>query len=455
MYSEELKPPKDIDIKFHRLGSPLLNSLCLPLNGLYNPLDNEESSDYPLHNKFKNFDTTSNKCPNIDNLLSLNNNFGKIFIEEQLEGLLTFANTADYEITIKNLKISMKVDDNKLKNPEKPLEVNLPDSPVIIPSKKGYTIKIKSQLNYVAKYRIEINFHIRSQAYDQHYFKLKQRNVVKENTENYSIINGCVEFFLTRKLTFDSYNPFKINEFFYNSQVNKCFIEIRILNAIAYPLTILDLFLTPKNKKNEKIPLVQSLEQIKSNKYNKYLNDSKYLSLESDEQIRILFKIDNTDLFYESNKFVLNITWLNYFDFTPKIYTYEFSNNLNTYNEYYKMVITEKPNEDIILNQNFKIIINLQSKNLSKKYSITLSQDPIKDNENSTDREIEIIDIIEKKMELNAKTPSNNFVLICKSDILGNVYLPKLKFSLYEGDKNTPIENVYEELLCFNCISKK
>ena len=58
-------------------------------------------------------------------------------------------------------------------------------------------------------------------------------------------------------------------------------------------------------------------------------------------------------------------------------------------------------------------------------------------------------------MELNSKNPSNNFILICKSDILGNVYLPNLKFSLYEGDKNNPIENIYKGLLSFNCISKR
>ena len=48
-----------------------------------------------------------------------------------------------------------------------------------------------------------------------------------------------------------------------------------------------------------------------------------------------------------------------------------------------------------------------------------------------------------------------NFILICKSDVLGNVYLPRLKFSLYEGDKNNPIENVYKGLLSFNCIPKR
>lgn len=456
MFSEELKVPKDIELKFHRLGTPNLNNVCLPLSGLYNPIDNEESSEYVLKNKFRIFDVSPNNFLNIENLLTINNNFGRICINEQLEGFLMFENKADYEVKIKIIDISIKLDENK-SNAKQPLEIDIPKSMIIIQSKRAYALKIKTQINFVAKYKIDISFNIYSLTYDQTYYKIKQRTIVKERSENYCIKNGCVEYNIFKKLTFESYNPFKINEFFYNSQVNKCFIEIRILNTFSNPLSILDINLIPKtkkNEKNEKIPLVQSLQEIKMNKNSKNLNDTKYLTLQFEEQIRVLFCINDTNLFYDVSKFALNITWLNYFNFTSRLYTFEFGNKLNTYNEYYKMVITEKPNEDIVLNQNFKIIINLQSKNLSKKYSITLSQEPIKDNDISTDREIEIIDIIEKKMELNSKTPSNNFVLICKSDILGNVYLPKLKFSLYEGDKNTPIENVYDALLNFNCISK-
>ena len=183
-------------------------------------------------------------------------------------------------------------------------------------------------------------------------------------------------------------------------------------------------------------------------------NDSKYLMLQSEEQMTLLYKIDNPDLFYNEEKFVLNISWSKNFDFIQKLFRHEFSNNLNTYNDYYKMTVIEKPKGDIIINQNFKIIINLQSKNIKNKFIISLSQEPIKDKDKTNDREIEIIDIIEKKMELSSKTPSNNFVLICKSDILGNVYLPKLKFTLYEGDKIKPVEKIYDSLLSFNCVSK-
>ena len=79
----------------------------------------------------------------------------------------------------------------------------------------------------------------------------------------------------------------------------------------------------------------------------------------------------------------------------------------------------------------------------------------MRDNDKSNDREIEIIDIIEKKIELNEKMPENHFVLICKSDVLGNVYLPRLKFLLYEEKNTNPNGNVYDALLTFNCVQKK
>lgn len=53
------------------------------------------------------------------------------------------------------------------------------------------------------------------------------------------------------------------------------------------------------------------------NKNSKNINDTKYLTLQSDEQIRILFTIDDTNMFYDVNKFVLNITWLNFLILLP------------------------------------------------------------------------------------------------------------------------------------------
>ena len=60
--------------------------------------------------------------------------------------------------------------------------------------------------------------------------------------------------------------------------------------------------------------------------------------------------------------------------------------------------------------------------------------------------------IIEKKIELNKDKQNGTFMIICKSDIIGNVYLPKLKFLIYEGNISNPIEKVYATLLFFNCV---
>jgi hypothetical protein len=269
------------------------------------------------------------------------------------------------------------------------------------------------------------------------------------------------------------YNPFSIKERFFNINVNHCFIHIKIKNVTDNILTINDLGINLKEKNdkmksvkniddkikmlksgNDKIKLVKSLEEIK-NLGQKNENDSKYLSLQPKEELMVLFKIEDPDIYYEKSDYILYISWLKKFDFNSKLFFYDFSNTLNTFNNYFKLSIAEKPEGDIILNQNFRIVINLKTKNKNAKYNISISQEPIQDDdEKSEDREIEIIDIIEKQIELNSKVPSNNFILICKSDILGNIYLPKLKFTLTEGDKNMPIYNIYDSLLSFNCVAK-
>ena len=449
---EELAPPKDIEVKFYRFSCPLLNTTNTPLSGLYNPIDNVESESYPLNNKFQNFDISSSQSPNIENLLTINSSFGKLFINEVLEGLLTLANISDHEVSLKDLKITIKTDDKvdpENKEKDKNLELSYLTKPEKIPPNKGYIVKIKTLLKYASKYTIEVNYHTKSPKYDQYYYKLKQKSLIREKGDRYIVEGGVVEYFNKKNLYFDSNSPFQISAIFYNKEVNSCLIEINIYNPTFYPLTIYELFMVPKEKVEKKIQIFKNV-----NRLNNILNNTKSLMLQSEEQINLLFKIDDPDIFYNTKKYILNIYWMKDFDFIPKLFEYEFDNKLDTYNEYYTMTITEKPKEDIIICQNFKVVINIASKNVKNKYIISLSQEPIKDKDKTNDREIEIIDIIEKKMELNAKIPSNNFILICKSDILGNVYLPKLKFSLYEGDNNNTIEHVFKDLLSFNCISQ-
>ena len=48
----------------------------------------------------------------------------------------------------------------------------------------------------------------------------------------------------------------------------------------------------------------------------------------------------------------------------------------------------------------------------------------------------------------------NNFILICKSDYLGNVNMPKIKFIINEDNKIKE-EISCDSLLHFNCIPKE
>ena len=479
MLTQELKIPKDIEIKFYRLNLPLFNTSSHPLSGLYHNIDSKEDKHFSLKNKFSEFDL----CHSIgfENLFSLSSSFGKVFLNEKLDGLITFSNTSDNFVTIKNLDVSIIIDakqedkdkDKKKENKE-PLNIKLPPDGIQIKPKQAHTVKMSISLDYVSKYTIDINLRTRSTAYNTQFNTLKLKGFVKENTKDYHIINGNVEAFNNKRLTFDVNNPFKVSEKFYNFQMSTCYIETKIKNNTIYPLTIYNISLIPKTKKNlkisdllltnnkdviTKIPLVQNLQEI-NHEENENLDKStsnkfksKFITIENDEEINLLFKNTDPNLFGTEAQYILEISWLNLFDPNPKKNIYEFSNILNTFNDFYKLTVIEKPKGDIIKNQNFEIVLKLETKNPDKNYIITLGQEALKDNDKTSDREIEIIDIIDKKIELNKEKQNGKFKLICKSDILGNVYLPKLKFLVY-GDNINPNEKVYDTLLFFNCIEK-
>ena len=466
---QELKVIKDIEIKFFRLLPPLLNINNLPLSGIYNNIDNiEEDQENPITNKFSSFDISPPSCANINNLFSLSPSFGRVFVKEILEGLITFTNISEHEVYIKDLEIILKIDEKpetKTKEQKKILDIKLPKEGVLLYRKTVYSVKFISKLDFVSKYTIDINLKARSSVYDYQYTMNRQRFIIKDKGKDYQIVAGSVEVFNSKKLTFDVNYPFKVNEKFYNCQMNKCYIETKIINNTIYPLTIIDLFLCPKSKPEVKLDLVDDLGQLNKNQNQnliKLFPDSykdgdasilsKYITLQPEEEINVIFKIEDTSLYYDEKYYNLFIKWSNLFDINEKEYIYEFSNGLNTFNDYYKITVVEKPEKNIVLNQNFKIAIKLESKNLNKKFFVSLSQENLRDDK-LNEREVEIIDIIEKNIELSKKYPSNNFILICKSEFLGNVFLPRLRFILYE-DNNNSIQNVYDNLIYFKCVEK-
>jgi hypothetical protein len=444
-----------------------MNNIKTPLNGIYNDIDNiEEDTESSLQNKFSFFDLTS--LVNVENIFSLEPFFGRAFHKEKLEGLILLINTSDHDVLLKRLDISLTIDERhetKTKKQKRFLDIKLPKEGVELKGKEVYSVKFVKVLDWVSKYSIFIDLKVRSPTYDNQYFIAKQKNMIKDSgnePKDYLVIGDNIEVSNCKKLTFDVIYPFKVIEKFHNYQMNTCFIEIKIKNTAINPVTLTDLYLCPKSKPDFKILPVDNLQELSKNQAQflfeqstENLSPSEYFSLQSEEETSILFEISDPSLFSTEEKYVLNISWLNTFDAYEKMYEYEFSNTLNTYNDYYKITVSEKPEKNVLQNENFKIVLKLETKKPKKKFSITLSQEALRDNDKSNDREIEIIDIIEKKIELNNKFPENYFVLICKSDVLGNVYLPRLKFLLYEDNSTNPSGNVYDALLSFNCIQKK
>jgi len=463
--SQEFRPKKEVEIKFFRLLPPLITSNS-SLSGIYHNIDSIESPDCILENKFSNFDTNAESTFSNQDLFSLSPYFGRVFHKEILEGLLTFKNLSEHEVTLKSLEVSIIIDEKpetKTKYQKNIMDIKLPKEGVILDKGEVYSLKFHNKLEFASKYTIFIELKVRSATYDYQYNEAKQKNLVKDEKD--FIVDGeNVEIPISKKLTFDVAYPFKIMEKFHNYQINTCFIEIKIINISIYPLTLTDLYLYPKSNINLKLFPADNLQEISQNQSQSLFQEinpqspiptSKFLSLLPDEEINTLFKITDTSLFLSEEKYILNINWLNLFDINEKDFTYEFGNTLNTYNNYYKITVMEKPEKNIIINENFKIILKVETKNLDKRFIISLSQETLRDNDKSNDREIEIIDIKEKKIELNKETPENKFILICKSDVLGHAYLPRLKFLLYEDNNNNPTGNVFDALLSFNCIQKK
>ena len=455
----------DFDIKFFRLHPSLLNIINTPLNGIYQNLDSIQEEP-KLENEFKNFDIAP--LFSIDNLLILNPSFGRIFVNETLDGLITFHNKSDHQKQIKDLEVIFKVEDNKTNNASKKnprLNIKLPKD-TFIPKKSVYSIKFSNVVDSVGKYVIDINVKSRSDYYDEQYKTHPQKNNIKRKGKDYLIENDKIEFSHNKRLTFDANLPFLIEKKFYNYQMDFCFIETKIINNTIYPLTITELALIPKSKQEIQFKPIDDLKQIYINEYrNKFINESnnnnkyenifmtKYLTLQQDEVTNAIFKFEYCNEYLEENSFVLKIKWLNLFDSKEKEQFYEIKNDFNIFNPYFTIKTVEKPENKIIENQNFKIMLNLESKNLKKKIIVSLEKETKADQDKINEREFEIIDIIEKRIELSQKIPKNNFILICKSDYLGNVGMPKIKFCINEENKIKD-EISCDSLIHFNCVSK-
>jgi len=310
--SQEFVPKKEVEIKFYRLFPPLMNS-SPPLSGIYHNIDSIEDSECILENKFSNFDINTQPEFSNQNIFYLSQSFGRVFLNEILEGLLTFKNKSDHEVNLKSLEVTIIVDEKpetRTKKQKYILDIKLPKEGIILDKSEVYSVKLINKLEFSSKYTIYIELKVRSATYDYEFNEAKQRNMVKE-IKDFTIDGESIEISITKKLTFEVAYPFKATEKFHNYQMNTCFIELKIANTSIYPLTITDLYINPKSKEDTKLLLVDSLQEISINQSQSLFSDndkstsisaSKYLTLQPEEEMNVLFSTRATSEGSDLNK---------------------------------------------------------------------------------------------------------------------------------------------------------
>ncbi len=431
--------PQFINLKCLRLNPPNLNKLITPLNGLYNDINNKEDINvFPLEKKTSNFSLSSNNL-NIENVFIINEKFGKVYFSEIFEAILIFINTSNYyEIELKNIEIVIAIEVKK-KLLRVRFQSDIPQNIIYIKPLESYGIKIRFKIETNYKYLIDTYAICQCKYYDEIIAKDDNKGLYRifNKTEKYQISNGRVELNFVRRFTFDGLTPFSTQEKYIN-QLKNCIIEQTIKNISNFTLVLNDFKMNSKFKPDEYFE-IDNIDLIKNT------------ILEPNEEMNVVFKIKNVEIFSNEKSFFLTIKWTHLFDLTPKNYIKEIENGFDLYNNYIALNVVEQPMNEIIENQNFKIIFSL-SKKTKQNIIVVIETEALRDCEKSNDREIEIIDIVQKKLELSEDIPINTFSLICKSDILGGVNLPKIRLSVFDNRNSLLQSFTFENLLGYNCV---
>jgi hypothetical protein len=294
----ELNLNQLIDVKLLRLAKPKFNNILLPLNGAYNSLsdlqtlDNENlltSSKQPFENKLREFNLNDTSSVSTDNMFQISSSFGKVLYCETLEALLVFNNQSDREIKIKNIQI--KVSNEQLENYEsmfRKTEYFLANSNniITIPGNQFYNHKIKINAEVMCKYSIEINLQYVSSYYNEEYIKQSSNKIVKAITENYFVESGSTQVIKKyyKKFIFATQLPFKIKDKFINDNVEKCYIEINLINQSPYNLHINEFILSPDKDKGDKGDnFISCLQEGEWRNFN----------IDQDEEVNLVYCLNN------------------------------------------------------------------------------------------------------------------------------------------------------------------
>ena len=403
---------KILRLKCFRLNPPNFKNNINNLNGHYNDLFNYEDEDnYFLENKSNSFDLTSQYNITSDNGFYLDKNFGPVFIGDDLKILFILINQTNSEIRIEKLNIHIFSDELKELNNSIPFDCKIPSN-FQIKKNSFYSFSLFFNVDKNIKYKIDIKAYLFGNFFENNIFTQNEQKMIQER-KGYEFL---------KRLTFDGKFPVNIKTIFNLVNCEKCFINQIINNPTFVKIKISNIWLNTINEPKKIIKL-------------KYEFNETYLS--NQEEISLLYIIDEPNIFNYEEKFELNIIWSRINDINKNHFKTNIINENISFNKFFTIELKETPNITLIKNQTFKIVLILNPKKL-EKINISITCD-----NNDSGKVITILDIIEENIEL--MNNSEEICLICKSRFVGNnIPFPTINFQVkYKNDEfNFHMKNI-------------
>lgn len=299
-----------IEVKLLRLNKPKFNNQILPISGSYNSIENmkkleDETSDenillnnQPFENKFQEFNLNEPSSVSIDNMFQINPSFGKVLFCEYLEGLLIINNLSDKEVKIREIKV--KVSNEVLEGYEsmfRKTEYNLISSQnlITIPANQFHNQKIRLNADIMCKYSLEIDIQYTSSLFTEEFLKHSANKIIKTISSHYFIEgnSSTVVKKFYKKFLFATNLPFKIKDKFINDNLEKCYLEINLINQSPYNLHITDIMLQPDTEKMSSTSASNLISQQSGFITCLHEKDWKNFNIQPDEEVNIVYVLTN------------------------------------------------------------------------------------------------------------------------------------------------------------------
>lgn len=363
-------------------------------------------------------------------MFAINHKFGKVIVGENFNALIIIYNHSSTQcIKICNPKIVKKIIDNESKINFTYLSKNEKNTIMKEHIMFPYDIEILKVNEFINKHsKFSFTISLSALPYEP------PKEGMKEKKVNTKLSTPSKTF------SFEVLEPFVIKEKFFNDQMSKYYIELRIENTSKTKLMIKNIEILPETTTTTTNTVTTPLPLCPTNR------SCNNVLLQTDETFSFVVSTANA---LASTRLVVNVNWSNMLTPCHKVFSKLIKNEFyNVDNNYFKLKVSETPST-VQVGSVFKVIFELVNKTTS---TLLLTIDYEKHNEQDVieDRCVDIVDVVDKHIEINKNDMNTKkFCVICKSNVIGNVGLPPLVVKF-----NSKNQFVYNKLLSFDCIEE-